>query len=370
MFSLRLFSVIATAFAAVSALPTQNETLSLGGSCTIKEFSQVSSVISSCTNIVISGLSVPGGKTLDLKLKKGTTLTFEGKTVFGVAHWDGPLLQISGEKITVKGASGSVLDGQGAKYWDGKGDGGVKKPKFVRVKASGGSVLTGLHVLNCPRQCVSVNSCDHVTLSNWNVDVSAGDKNKLGHNTDGFDISSTSNLLIENSVVKNQDDCVAVNKAQHVTISKLQCSGGHGLSLSVGMSKTSAEANVVKDVHFVDCTVTNSDNGIHIKTHSDGAHGTIDNVSYKNIHLSGIAKFGVNIQQDYENGHSTGKPKNNIPITGLSITGVTGSMTGSNSKAVYILCASGGCSGWNWGVSISGAKKANSCTHQPSNVKC
>nr|CCJ09449.1 glycoside hydrolase family 28 protein [Phaedon cochleariae] len=370
MFSVKLaFAVIAAVYAAASAFPA-NETLEVGASCTITSFGQVSSVLNSCSNIVISGLSVPGGKTLELKLKSGSTVTFQGKTVFGVAHWDGPLLEIIGSKVTVKGASGHVLDGQGPKYWDGKGDGGVKKPKFVKVRATGGSVLTGLHVLNCPRQCVSVNSCDHVTIDGWNVDVSAGDKNKLGHNTDGFDISSTSNVVISNTVVKNQDDCVAVNKAQHVTISKLQCSGGHGLSLSVGMSKTSKADNTVSDVHFSDCTVSNSDNGIHIKTHSDGGPGVIDNVSYKNIKLSGIAKYGVNIEQDYEKGHPTGTPKANIPITGLSITGVSGSMTGKNSKAVYILCAKGGCSNWSWGVNISGAHKQSNCTMQPSNVKC
>nr|ADU33339.2 endopolygalacturonase [Gastrophysa viridula] len=369
MFSLKVLTAVAAAFAAVSALPTEIET-PVGSGCVITNIDQVSSVTSSCTNIVVSSLTVPAGKTLKLQLKTGTTLTFKGKTVFEATQWQGDLMEISGDKITVTGESGHVLDGQGAKYWDGKGDKGVKKPKFIRIKATGGSVFKGLHVLNCPKQCVSLNSCDHVTLDNWTVDVSAGDKNNLGHNTDGFDISSSTNLIISNSVVKNQDDCVAINKAQHVTISNLKCSGGHGLSLSVGMSKTSVSDNTVTDVAFKDCTVTNSDNGIHIKTHSDGGAGVIKNVSYKNIHLSGIRKYGVNIEQDYENGKPTGTPKNNIPITGLTISGVTGTMTGSNSKAVYILCASGGCSGWTWGVSITGSHKDNYCKNQPSNVKC
>nr|CCJ09445.1 glycoside hydrolase family 28 protein [Phaedon cochleariae] len=369
MFSVKLVTLIAAALAAASAFPT-NETLDVGASCTITSFGQVSSVLSSCTNIVISGLSVPAGKTLELTLKSGSTVTFQGKTVFGVAHWGGPLIQISGSKITVKGASGHVLDGQGAQYWDGKGDLGATKPKFLRIKATGGSVLSGLHILNCPRQCVSLNRCDHVTLDGFNIDVSAGDKNKLGHNTDGFDISSSHDVVISNSVVKNQDDCVAVNKAHYVTLSKLQCSGGHGLSLSVGMSKTSKEDNTVSDVHFSDCTVSNSDNGIHIKTHSDGGPGVINNVSYENIKLSGIANYGVNIEQDYEKGKPTGIPKANIPITGLSITGVSGSMTGKNSKAVFILCADGGCRNWSWDVKISGAHEGNNCTKQPSNVEC
>jgi galacturan 1,4-alpha-galacturonidase len=40
------------------------------------------------------------------------------------------LISVSGTKITINGASGHVIDGNGAKWWDGKGgNGGKKKPK-------------------------------------------------------------------------------------------------------------------------------------------------------------------------------------------------------------------------------------------------
>jgi len=51
-------------------------------------------------------------------------------------------------------------------------------------------------------------------------------------NTDGFDVSGT-NVLIEDSNIFNGDDCVAVNNgAQNVTVRRLTCEGGHGVSLS------------------------------------------------------------------------------------------------------------------------------------------
>lgn len=42
------------------------------------------------------------------------------------------------------------------------------------------------------------------------IDNSAGDSGG-GHNTDGFDIGSSSNVVISGAKVYNQDDCVAVN---------------------------------------------------------------------------------------------------------------------------------------------------------------
>lgn len=42
------------------------------------------------------------------------------------------------------------------------------------------------------------------------INNEAGDS-EGGHNTDGFDIGSSSNVIIDGANVYNQDDCVAVN---------------------------------------------------------------------------------------------------------------------------------------------------------------
>lgn len=76
------------------------------------------------------------------------------------------------------------------------------------------------------------------------------------------------------------------------------------------------------------------------------------------------------IEQDYENGSPTGTPTNGVPITDLTISGVTGTVS-SSATDVYILCASGACSGWTWsGVSITGGKTSTKCENVPSPAKC
>ncbi|KAJ8963047.1 hypothetical protein NQ318_018510 [Aromia moschata] len=337
-------------------------------SCTVTSYDQVQTALSSCSDITISGIEVPAGTTLSLHLQDGAKVTFDGRITFGFQNWGGPLMVIQGKGITVEGAAGHVLDGQGELYWDGKGADGSNKPLFMRIKTTGGSTFSNINVLNCPEKCVSLRSSD-ITLSGWNIDCSAGDT-QGGHNTDGFAVYNGNNVLIKDSVVKNQDDCVAINSGTNMVFSNLHCSGCHGLSLSVGISKTSYEANVVTNVTFTDSTVENSDNAIHVKTHADGTTGVITDVTYKNIKMSGIKNYGISIQEDYANGGSTGTANGNVPITNLQMINVEGSV-GDTATPVYIFCGDGGCNNWSWsGISINGGGYASNCNFLPSGFSC
>ncbi|KAK7727726.1 hypothetical protein SLS57_002768 [Botryosphaeria dothidea] len=271
--------------ALAAAAPTE---LAERASCTFTDAASAIKGKSSCTSIVLNNIAVPAGTTLDLtSLKDGTTVTFQGTTSFGYKEWSGPLISVSGSNIKVVGASGHVIDGNGAKWWDGKGsNGGKTKPKFFYAHSlKGTSSIKGLNVKNTPVQGFSINSSSGLTLDSITIDNSAGDVTNGGHNTDAFD----------------------------------------------------------------------SDNGVRIKTVS-GATGSVSGVSYSGITLSNIAKYGIVIEQDYENGSPTGTPT----------TGVKGSVA-SKATDVYILCGKGSCSNWKWsGVSITGGQKSTKCSNIPS----
>ncbi|XP_060534657.1 polygalacturonase-like [Cylas formicarius] len=354
--------VLALSAIVAAATPTGP---SADATCTVTNFDDVANAVSSCTDLVIQDLTVPAGKALQLDLKSGTKLTFKGTIKFDFLNWEGPLLVISGSSVTVEG-SGATLNGQGEKYWDGKGGSGTTKPVFVKIKTKANSVLNNVNLLNCPERCVSINA-DDTNLNGWNIDVSAGDT-QGGHNTDGFDVSNTNNLHIDHATVQNQDDCVAVNQGTNMVFSNLDCSGGHGLSISVGLSSSNGSPNTVSNITFTDSKVRKSANGLHIKTHPTGGTGAVKDVTYNNIVISDITNYGIEIQEDYGD---VGNPKANIPITNLILKQYTGTVSGSKAKQVSIVCASGGCSNWNWdGVSISGAKVKDDCNFQPNGYKC
>lgn len=65
--------------------------------------------------------------------------------------------------------------------------------------------------------------------------------------------------------------------------------------------------------------------GVRIKTVS-GATGSVKGVTYNGVTLKNISKYGIVIEQDYENGSPTGTPTSGVPITGLTVKGVTGTV--------------------------------------------
>lgn len=193
-------------------------------------------------------------------------------------------MSVSGTNISIKGAPGSALDGSGELWWD---QDGKQKPKFFRAHSLSNSTIEGIRIVNAPVHVFSINGCTNLTLANVTINNTLGDR--LGKNTDGFDISASSNIKILGAVVYNQDDCVAINSGTDIVFRGGLCVGGHGLSVgSIGGRSN----NAVKNVLFENSTMKNSQNGVRIKT-KYGENGTVDAVTYRHIQLSNITKYGI-----------------------------------------------------------------------------
>jgi len=365
MVAIKLTSLFLSAGVLVSAAPAS---LDARASCTFTDAAAAKAGKASCTAIIIKDMTVPAGTTLDLtKLKDGTTVTFQGTTTFAYKEWEGPLISVSGTKITVNGATGHVIDGNGAKWWDGQGsNGGKTKPKFFYAHSMTSSSINYLNIKNTPVQGFSVNGATQVTLDHITIDNTAGDVTNGGHNTDAFDVGSSTGVTISNANIKNQDDCLAVNSGTDITFTGGSCSGGHGISIgSVG----GRSDNTVKNITISSSSISNSDNGVRIKTVS-GATGSVSGVTYKDITLSNIAKYGIVIEQDYENGSPTGVPTTGVPITDLTVQNVKGTVA-TKGVEVYILCGKGSCSNWTWtGNSVTGGVKSDKCSNIPTGASC
>ncbi|RDW59126.1 putative endopolygalacturonase [Coleophoma crateriformis] len=334
-------------------------------------YSSASKSKASCSTIILDALTVPAGKTLDMTgLPDNTVVIFEGETSFAYSEWEGPLFAVSGTNVKVAGTSstGSILNGNGASYWDGGGgSSGVTKPKFFQAHDLTDSLIESLTILNPPVQVFSINGASNLELAYITIDASAGDS--LGKNTDGFDIGSSDTVTIEYATVYNQDDCVAINSGTNIIFRNGYCSGGHGLSIgSVG----GRSDNTVDGVSFLTSTVTDSVNGIRIKA-IEGDTGTIKSVEYDAITLSSISKYGILIEQNYDGGDlDGGTASSGVPITDLTIKNIVGAgAVSSSGYDVVITCGSSGCSSWTWSsVDVTGGKKYGSCTNVPSVAAC
>ncbi|BES97568.1 Hypothetical protein NTJ_10381 [Nesidiocoris tenuis] len=337
----------------------------LASKFTVHEFEDVKEACRH-KNIVISDIEVPAGQTLEFSgLKQGTNITFVGKVTFGFTIWQGPLIRISGKNITVTGAPGHLIDCDGKRWWDGKGgNGGVKKPKFFFARLTDSSIVN-LNVKNTPVHAFSINTCKNLLVSGITIDNTDGDCAHGGHNTDGFDVGCSSNITIKDCIVKNQDDCLAVNSGKDIVFEGNFCSGGHGISIgSVGGRKD----NVVERVLLKNNIVADSANGIRVKTILN-AVGSVTNVTFEDISLANIRKHGIVIQGNYLNGGPRGEPTGGVPIRGLVLKDVRGVVnpTGTN-VLVWVKNASD----WTWDADVRGGQKVRPCQGFPDEVgnKC
>jgi polygalacturonase len=138
--------------------------------------------------------------------------------------------------------------------------------------------IKNLNIQNWPTHCFSIQGVTGLTISDVKLDNRAGDaaNSKSGgkpaaHNSDGFDIGTSSGVTLSSVTVYNQDDCVAVTSGSNIIVDNAYCSGGHGLSIGSIGGKSD---NTVNGVTFSNSQVVNSQNGCRIKTNS-GTTGTV-----------------------------------------------------------------------------------------------
>ncbi|KAK7446987.1 hypothetical protein VKT23_014200 [Stygiomarasmius scandens] len=310
-----------------------------------------------CTTVVINAFTVDAGKTFTLNPADGATVTMNGDVTFGFKEWDGPLMIVEGNDITFNGG-GHTLNGLGEQYWDGQGTGGgtTKPAPLLRINHDGGS-FSNVVVLNSPARAVAIGG-DGITVSKITVDNSAGDEpndasdgEPAGHNTDGFDISAD-DVTVEDSVIMNQDDCLAINRGENIIFQNNQCSGGHGISVgSIDSDR------VVSNIQITGNTVKNSMQCFRIKTDAAASGSTVSGITYTDNTASGCEEFGVLITQSYPD--SLGTPGTGVILSDVKFAGTNTVSVDSDGDRVDINCGStSSCPGtWDFsGLTVTGGQ--------------
>ncbi|KAH9881893.1 hypothetical protein J1614_001064 [Plenodomus biglobosus] len=331
----------------VAAVPATRESTD---ACNVTTFDGIPAAVAACNQITLDGITVPGKSTINLtKLKQGSKVTFKGRTFWEYANANYPFITVTGTDVEITAEKDAVLDGNGQSWWDGQGsNGGVPKPNhFIELKkVLGKSSVHDIYIQNYPVHCFSITGSagldiHHITLNN-SAGYAPNDRSKglpASHNSDGFGLASTNNTVVHDCTVINQDDCVAVTSGNNILINNMHCNGSHGLSIGSVGGKSN---NIVTNIQFRDSVVSNSENGVRIKT-NENTTGLIQNILFENIRVENISTYGIDIQQDYLNGGPTGNPTNGVTIKDIAIRNITGTAT-KEGRNYYILCGSTSCS--------------------------
>ncbi|KAJ7656980.1 polygalacturonase [Mycena polygramma] len=336
---MHLAALVAVAVAVPSNRTASRTDTAKRATCTVNSVASAAD-LSDCTAVVITAFTVPDGDTVTIAAASGATVTMTGDITFAKTTAAGPLITFDTDNIVFNGGDHNI-NGNGALYWDGEGtNGGVAKPHpFVKFKGFG--TFEDVTVLNSPAQAISVGTEGGSTIiQGITVDNSAGDAGALGHNTDGFDISA-SDVTVSKCIVKNQDDCVAINSGSTLVIEDMTCTGGHGISIgSIASGKTVSGVKIARN------TVGAGLYGMRIKVDSDATDASVSDITYEANTITGSTEYGILISQSYPDDDST--PGTGAPISGISFTGGTTSVSVA-SKAHTVVVNCGACSGtWDF----------------------
>ncbi|KAI9262290.1 pectin lyase fold/virulence factor [Phascolomyces articulosus] len=244
-------------------------------------------------------------------------------------------IYLRGDNIHFSGAG--TINGNGQGWYDAVNR---KAPPLFKPRASN-SYFGGFSIVKAPRSHFSVNNCENVVFDNININTVSDDEEKDAHNTDAFDVSDSTGIVIQNSKIVNGDDCIAVNGGAHnLTVTGLDCTGSHGFSVG-SLGKKSDEVDEVSDLKFISNVCNDCQNGVRIKTWS-GGQGSVKGIVFDDIELNNVehpilitTHYCDNQQQEY----CDGEDSHSLTISDVSITNIRGSASQKQHPIVDINCS-------------------------------
>lgn len=196
-----------------------------------------------------------------------------------------------------------VLDGAGRPIWDqfwklrnaapdpkNFRNLGVPRARLALIEKSKGVVVEGITFKDSQFWNLHLYRCTDVTVRGVRFEVP--DDYKQAPSTDGIDLDSCQNILIENCFFTVTDDCIAAKgtkgphamddkdspPVEHVHIRGCTFRRGYGV-LTCG-----SEATLVRDVVVEDCTLTGAVNLVVLKLRPDTPQ-RYEDITYRNITL-------------------------------------------------------------------------------------
>ena len=214
---------------------------------------------------------------------------------------------VGATNVSIRGAG--IIDGQGP-YWWPLFNTGAARPHLMEMNNVSGLRIEGVTLLNSGFWTLHPIYCTDVHIHHINI-TTPWCENYACANTDGIDVDSSSDVLIEDSYISCGDDHVTVISGQNaagrafgmpsrnVTVRRLRL--GTGMGLSIGSSVSGG----VQDVVYEDCEMaedaTEWGQGAHLKTAAMRG-GYVRNVVWRRINFAVVSTTGLEVETGYQSG--------------------------------------------------------------------
>jgi len=239
--------------------------------------------------------------------------------------------------LTLTGSG--TIDGQGATAWKhsesncGQSECDLHATS-LRLDYITSGVVSGITFKDAKSFHVNVFGCKDLKFEHVTITAPA-----TSRNTDGIHIGRSSGIIVSDTTIGTGDDCISIGDgSQNITIQKVECGPGHGISIgSLGKYKNEEP---VSGVQVLDCTITGTTNGVRIKTWPASVCSiSASDILFKGITMNNVAN-PVMIDQGYcPYGQCKAQIPSTIKISGLTIEDIKG--TSATQEAIQIICSKG-----------------------------
>ncbi|KAK1699546.1 hypothetical protein QYE76_016243 [Lolium multiflorum] len=191
------------------------------------------------------------------------------------------------DDLSVSG--GGTIDGAGQEWWarsckrkKTKPCNTVAPPRVVHFEECRGVSVQGLTLQNGQHFHLSFTRCTDVKANFLRVVAPADSPN-----TDGIHLNDTSRVEIMDNLISVGDDCVSmVGNCSDIRVRDISCGPGHGISIgSLGKNRTTDR---VDNVRVDTCLLTNTTNGVRIKSWQGGM-GFAHDLRFENIVMKNVS---------------------------------------------------------------------------------
>ncbi|KAF8414205.1 hypothetical protein HHK36_002205 [Tetracentron sinense] len=248
---------------------------------------------------------------------------------------DGWVVFCSIDALTLSG--GGTFDGQGSTAWSQNDCAKTGKcqllPANLRFTSVTNSMIHDITSLNSKFFHFNIVGCKNVTLQHVTATAPGNSPN-----TDGIHIGSSTGINITDATIGTGDDCVSLGPGSHsITVTKVACGPGHGISVG-SLGKYQNEEDVV-GVNVRSCTLTNTMNGVRVKTWPASPNGVASDLHFEDIIMNNVGN-PVLIDQEYcPNNQCNLQVPSRVKLSKISFKNIRG--TSSTQLAVKLVCSKG-----------------------------
>ncbi len=183
--------------------------------------------------------------------------------------------------IEISGAG--AIDGQGAPWWPLARVHGARRPRMIAFSTCSRVLIENVTLSNSPMFHIAISGkSSDITVRGVTIRANPStDPVNPGHNTDACDVKGK-NILIENCDVSVGDDNFTCGgDTSDVLITN--CTYGYGHGVSIGSPTWGGVSNIT----VINCTFSNTESGIRIKSDRDRG-GYVHDLHYLNLRMNNV----------------------------------------------------------------------------------